>query len=92
VYEVDGQTRSADISANGDVMAIESTVKNETLPKAVTDAIAKAHPKSSIKSAESVQEFFYELVVMVDGKPHEVKVTAAGGIIGSEAKDEKDKD
>lgn len=91
-YEVDGQKHSADISAAGDVIALEAVVKADSLPKAVTDAIAKAHPKSTIKQAESVQEFFYEIVVTVDGKNHALKVSPAGEIEGAEAKDEKDKD
>ena len=42
-----------------------------------------------------VQETYYEIVVMVDGKPHAVKVNAAGAMMGEEengAKKEKDED
>lgn len=88
----DGKSMSADLSEKGDVLAIDTDIKPEALTEAASKAIKKAYPSGTIKGAESVQEFYYEVVVMADGKPHEVKVTATGEIKGhhQDEADEKD--
>jgi len=85
-WEADGASKSADLSDKGDVLAIDTIVKPDALPPAASAAISKHFPKSTVKSAESVQQFYYEVLVMVDGKPNEVKVAANGQIMEDEHK------
>ena len=87
----DGKSMSADLSEKGDVLSIDTDIKPEALTEAAAKAIKKAYPSGTIKGAEAVQEFYFEVRVMADGKPHEVKVTATGEIKGRHEQDE-DKD
>jgi hypothetical protein len=89
-YQTDGKAHSADLSEAGDILALEAEVKADALPQAVSKAVTKAFPNSTIKSAESLQEFYYEVVVMADGKPHHVKVNATGEIQGKNQERDED--
>lgn len=84
VWVVEGQTRSADLSADGELLATETSIKNDELPKSLADLLAKHHPNATIKQAELVQERYFELVIMIDGKAHEVAINAAGELKGGE--------
>lgn len=92
VWEVDGQTRSADLSANGDLLATETGIKADELPKTISDLIAKHHANAIVKQAELVQETYYEIVIMIDGKAHEVSINAAGEMRSGESKHDDDDD
>jgi len=79
-YSEGGVEWSAALSVNGDVLELEKSVKESAIPGAALDALKKDYPKATIKSVHSVQKFFYEVEVVIDGKSHEVKVDATGDI------------
>ena len=92
-YTVDGVDCAAIFSTAGDVMEMEKGVKESTLPAAVAAALKKEYPKATIKNPNSVQKFYYEVDVVIDGKSHGIKVDAAGNIEDdSKNKGEKEKD
>lgn len=91
-YESAGKSMSADLSEKGDVLIIDTKITADSLTDAASRAIKKAYPKGTIKGTEAVQEFYYEVIVEVDGKRHEVKVTATGEVKGKEEVKDNDKD
>ena len=83
-YEIEfdqaGGTASMTLSARGEAMEIESPVAASALPEAVRREIQKDYPGATIKAAESVQLFYYEMEIVVDGKTIEVAAFATGDI------------
>ena len=90
-YEADGKASSVEFSEGGDVLEIETTLAANALPAAVSQAIAKAFPKGSIKEAAAIQTYHYEVVVTVNGKEKEVEV-AANGQMDDDDDDKNDDD
>ena len=90
VYEIEftkaGVKSSADISAAGDVMEIETTVATTTLPAAAMAALKMEFPNATMGDCSLVQKTYFEMDMMIDGKKREVKFDAAGNI-----EDESDK-
>ncbi len=91
-YETNGSTAGVVMSANGDVMELESVVPVTELPETVLDALLDAFPGSSIAEAESVQLFFYEVELELDGRTREVIVFANGRIRDRDDDDHDDHD
>jgi len=84
VYEIEftkaGVKSSADISAAGDVMEIETTVATTTLPAAAMAALKMEFPNATMGDCSLVQKTYYEMDMIIDGKKREVKFDAAGNI------------
>jgi hypothetical protein len=81
-YEItfvhDGHKGAAVIAEHGDVMELENSVEPAKLPKAISDALARAMPGAKVEGAELVTEHYYECVVSVGGKKQAVKVRGDG--------------
>src|ERR1041385_8898473 len=60
-------------------------------PKAVTDGIAKAYPKSKVDSCKPEKSTFEAKITKADGGKLEVDVGADGAILGTEEKIALDK-
>lgn len=90
IYEIEftkaGLKSSADISAAGDVMEIETTVATTTLTAAAMAALKKEYPNATLGDCSLVQKTYFEMDMIIDGKKREVKFDAAGNI-----EDESDK-
>lgn len=84
VYEIEftraGVKSSADISAAGDVMEVETTVAMTTLPAAAMAALKKEYPNATMGDCSLVQKTYFEMDMTIDGKKREVKFDAAGNI------------
>ncbi len=79
-YTADGVDCAAIFSTAGDLMEQEKATAEAKLPAAVMTALKKEYPKATFKNPNSVQKFYYEIDIVIDGKSHEVKVDAAGNI------------
>jgi hypothetical protein len=83
-YEVEytegGAACSAVFSPAGDLMEQERSIAEAKLPAAAMAALKKEFPKATFEKPESVTKMYYEVVVVIDGKKHGVKVDAAGEI------------
>ena len=79
-YEVNGGTASVTLTYHGKLIEVEMPVDFSRLPKAVLAEIKKDYPNAQIKDASSVQLFYYEMDVVVDGKVIEVGAFANGDI------------
>ncbi len=88
-YTEGGIDCSAVLAAAGDLMELEKGVKEATLPAAAMTALKKEYPKATFKTPMAVQKFYFDVVVVIEGKEHEIKIDAAGNI-EDESKDEKD--
>ncbi len=71
---------AAIFSSAGDLMETEKATTESKLPAAVMAALKKDYPKATFADPQAVTKMFYEVVVVVDGKKHEVKVDASGNI------------
>jgi hypothetical protein len=84
VYEIEftraGVKSSADISAAGDVMEVETTVAMTRLPATAMAALKKEFPNATMGDCSLVQKTYYEMDMIIDGKKREVKFDAAGNI------------
>jgi hypothetical protein len=84
VYEIEftraGVKSSADISAAGDVMEVETTVAMTRLPATAMAALKKEFPNATMGDCSLVQTTYYEMDMIIDGKKREVKFDAAGNI------------
>jgi hypothetical protein len=74
------QKSSLTLTADGASIEIEQHVDTAKLPPAVLASIKAHHPQATIKGAESVQTFVYEVVVVENGKPHELTIAPNGQI------------
>ncbi len=79
-YDADGIACSATLTDKGEVIETERSIKPAAVPEAAMKAVMKQYAGATVKSAMAVQVSYYEVVVMVNGKPHEVKVYASGSI------------
>lgn len=83
-YEVeynDGAMKcSGNFSTAGDLMESEKGTSEAKVPAAVMAALKKKYPGATFTNPSTVTEIYYEFDVTVNGKKHEAKVTAAGGI------------
>lgn len=71
---------AAIFSSAGDLMETEKATTEAKLPAAVMAALKKDYPKATFADPQAVTKMFYEVVVVIDGKKHEVKVAASGSI------------
>jgi hypothetical protein len=100
-YEVtikDGENKiDVDVTEDGTITGYEKGIDLKNLPKAVSDAAAAKHPKGTAKSAEAVYSVkdgkdtlaYYEVMVELDGKKHEVEVLPDGKLKPEAKKEEK---
>jgi hypothetical protein len=100
IYEIslvnDGKNVTVSVEDDGEIEEIETEITAADLPKAVTDALAKTFPKSTVKSAEKVEvtdedekETLYEVTVATaDGKTVEVILEEDGEIEKDESEEE----
>ena len=92
MYEIEyaraGGEASLVLSADGDLIAMESEIPADALPQAVRDALEVRYPDAVIVEAESVQLFYYEVEVVVDGETRELTVLASGAIEDDERDDD----
>ncbi len=82
-YKVDGQSRSIEVSENGQVLEQEQELDTAALPKAVSDAIKAKYTDGQIGEANLVmagEKSFYEVDVTVGKEKHELHVSAKGKI------------
>ena len=79
-YTKEGATCSANLSSQGDVLEIEKSVAEAGVPAAAMAALKKKYPNASFKELTSVQKFYFEAGVVIDGKTHHVEVDATGKI------------
>ena len=79
-YDRHGDTASATMSDKGAVLEMEAPTAIKHLPAAVRTEVLKDYPGATIKVAEAVQLFYYEMDVVVDGKTIEVVAQATGDI------------
>ena len=95
--KVEGKQIDITVEADGKIEELEKEIDLKDLPKAVTEALEKNHPKAVHKSAEAVYEIedgkeeleYYEVqLVTSDKKMIEVKIKANGKII-TDKEDEK---
>lgn len=91
-YKVEGVEHSVELAADGEVLEQENAVTTSSLPNEVTAAFAKRFPGAAVSEAELVTQRFYELEVKVNGKTREVKINAAGQILGGGKDDDDDED
>ena len=105
VYDIEltneGKKAEADIAEDGTLLNFEKEFPAKDLPKAVTDAVTKKYPKSTIKEVMEITEIKdkkethggYEIILeTADKKEVEVTVAADGKILedsGDKKKDEK---
>ncbi|MDB5389468.1 MAG: hypothetical protein JWM11_5114, partial [Planctomycetaceae bacterium] len=87
--KVDGKQIDITVEADGKIEELEKEIDLKDLPKAVTEALEKNHPKAVHKSAEAVYEIedgkeeleYYEVqLVTSDKKMIEVKIKENGKI------------
>ncbi|MCI0363796.1 MAG: hypothetical protein L0Y44_16000 [Phycisphaerales bacterium] len=87
-WEAQGEATDAEFSETGEVIELATHINANSLPPAVSSAIAAAFPGATIKGAEAKQLYFYEVVVvMPDGKSREV-AAAANGQLGDDDSDD----
>lgn len=79
-YTEGGAESSALLTDQGVVMELEKSVDKDSLPPAAMKAVMKHRPNATVKKAVSVQAFFYEVELSVDGKDRAVKVHANGQV------------
>lgn len=82
-YKVDGQSRSIEVSENGQVLEEEQGLTAAALPKVVSDAIKAKYADGQIGEAFLVKakdKTFYEVDVMVDKEKHELRISTEGKI------------
>ena len=98
VTVMDGKTKiDVNVSEDGTITGYEKAVALDDLPKAVSRAAAKEHPKGKAKNAEAVYTVkkgkdklaYYEVFVEVDGKVVEVEILADGKLKPAEPKKDK---
>jgi hypothetical protein len=92
VYESHGRASEAEISDDGDILEISTTISTQALPAAAAKAVASAYPKGTIKAVESKEVFLYEVIMMTDGGEREVQVSANGQIADDDDEDADDED
>jgi hypothetical protein len=95
---LDGAIKSdVTLDEDGEIEGIERSVELNSVPKAVTDLVLKAHPHATLKSAEAVYELedgqeeleYYEVQVeTAEKKAVEVKVKYEVEIIGDAHEDD----
>lgn len=71
---------AAILSMAGDVMETERAVAESSLPDPALAALRREYPGATFADAQAVTVHSYEIDVVLDGKRHEVKVDATGGI------------
>jgi hypothetical protein len=88
-----GMKMEVEVMESGTILGTEMAVSVKDLPKAVTDAVAKAAPGAEIKGAEKAEtladaktgklatpKVAYEIDVAKDGKEGEIAVSADGKV------------
>jgi uncharacterized membrane protein YkoI len=94
-YHVNGQERTAEFSAAGELIEVESDVDASALPAAVTGAIQKTYPAAKITEAATVsaggQQYYEAGIKLSDGKEREMQINADGSIRADKA-EESEKD
>ena len=95
-----GKNIDITVDEDGKIEGLEKEIDLKDLPQAVTESLAKSHPKDVQKSAEAVYEIedgkeeleYYEVQLeTADKKKIEVKIKADGKIVPVK-KDKKDED
>jgi len=77
----DGSTAcSIVVSPAGDVLETERGIGQDKVTAAAMAALKKEFPGATLGDAMLVTKTYFEVVVTIDGKKHEVKVDAAGNI------------
>ncbi len=83
-YEVETSDKGVgfDISLaqDGKILELEKVIALTSLPAVALVEIKKDYPKIKIQNIEAVQEFYYNVEGIVDGKNIEFKVLATGDI------------
>lgn len=102
IYEIeaekDGVEQSIEVTPSGVIVESEKEVALTSLPKEIITAVRSKYPSAEVKKASSVQKWFYEVEISLNGKRIEVSVTPTGKIVksheeerdGKEAKSEKE--
>jgi uncharacterized membrane protein YkoI len=82
------------VTPEGKITEIEKEIAAKDLPKAVTDALQKKHPQSTIKEAEELtagDKVTYEVVIATaDKKNWEIVLDPQGKILKEEEDDEEE--
>lgn len=75
-----GLDREVKLTETGDVVEAEEEISASQLPPAVLAQLNKAFPGATVKKAESVQLFYYEVKILINGKKREVEIFPYGKI------------
>ncbi|MDQ3341712.1 MAG: hypothetical protein M4D80_41725 [Myxococcota bacterium] len=77
-WHVDGLEREAEVTASGELLELEEEVRSEQVPSTVRAmALVKLPNAQSIKFIR-LKSGNYEAEAMIDGKEHEITMTADG--------------
>lgn len=85
-YEVGGIEHCIEVSASGELLALEREVAPASLPTAVRDAVSARLPKGRIREAAAIHPrgaaapAWYEVEVDVGGRQRELRVRPSGEI------------
>lgn len=86
-YEIDGLGHCVEVSASGELIALEKEVAPASLPAALRDAVIARHPKGRIREAAAVHPAgaalpgWYEVEVEVGGRQRTLRVRPSGEIV-----------
>jgi hypothetical protein len=77
-FTVDGADTSAMIAPSGEILEIKRTTDQSVLPRMAMEALKERYKDATLLNTASVQRFYYEVNVVVDGRVHEVRVDPSG--------------
>jgi hypothetical protein len=95
----EGRKYEMEIEEDGTIVEIEKEVASKDVPEAITKAVKKKYPTSTIKEVMEVNKvtgkeekpIHYEVVIETDGKKKEVVVSLDGKTVKAEGEEKKDK-
>ncbi len=79
-YQQDGHSCSVKVSADGQILEIESGIAASALPVPAMQALQATFPDARIRSADQVRMFGYEIRLKTGDTIREVKVSPTGDI------------
>jgi len=96
LYEIEVEKedveQSIEVTASGEIVESEKEVAVSSLPTEVLSAVKGKYPSARIKEASSVQKWYYEVEISVNGKRLEVSVSPTGKIMKSHEEERESKE
>src|SRR5712692_3063332 len=95
----EGRKYEMDIKEDGTIVEIEKEIASKDIPEAITKAVKKKYPTSTIKEVMEVntvtgkeeKPIHYEVTIETDGKKKEVVVSLDGKEVKAEGEEKKEK-